>query len=344
MLALALNWTSAGFFAPQCDGSRYRAVEHCMAKNSRLSERDAPVLMASLVLLMVGCNDERLSRASVAPDANSGAAGAGGGDAAEDQGGGDATEDQGGGGSGCVPSESGDATNSDGPYGVCPANLPGPTLVAVPAPQGCTYCIDSTEVTNAHYAAFVAAKRGDTSGQRAECNWNTSFDPAEPLGDDYPVLLDWCDAVAYCKWAGKRLCGRIGGGAIPSGEGSTASVSEWYNACSKGGTRVYSYGDELERDRCNEAIWSPRAALRVGEKAQCEGGYPGLFDMSGNTAEWEDSCFANDQPPADHLCNGRGLQFHTFSANFWTETACSYGQSSRRSETGMGFRCCAPSS
>lgn len=78
----------------------------------------------------------------------------------------------------------------------------------VPVGSAGAYCMDATEVTNADYAAFLAANP-PTSGQVAWCAWNTSYLP--PFGwpatgkENHPVVrVDWCDARAYCKWAGKR--------------------------------------------------------------------------------------------------------------------------------------------
>src|SRR5262249_39830790 len=94
----------------------------------------------------------------------------------------------------------------------CPTGLPGPPLIAVPPPSGGRFCIDATEVTNAQYAAFLATNP-QTSLQPARCtSWNGTYAGAYvgPLTgrDDYPVVgVTWCDAFAYCKWAGKRLCG-----------------------------------------------------------------------------------------------------------------------------------------
>jgi hypothetical protein len=70
---------------------------------------------------------------------------------------------------------SGGASGSAGSAGTagCPAGLSGPRLVAVGG-----FCIDSTEVTNAHYAQFLAAKGSDTSGQNAVCSLNQTYEPS----------------------------------------------------------------------------------------------------------------------------------------------------------------------
>ncbi len=53
-------------------------------------------------------------------------------------------------------------------------------MVRVPAPDGATCCIDTTEVTMAHYAAFLAERKDDLSSQRDICKGNTSFEPPGP--------------------------------------------------------------------------------------------------------------------------------------------------------------------
>lgn len=64
----------------------------------------------------------------------------------------------------------------------CPG-LAGPSMVRVPAADGTTYCIDSTEVTNRQYAEFLSAKKSgadggtDTSAQDYRCTWNASYEP-----------------------------------------------------------------------------------------------------------------------------------------------------------------------
>jgi hypothetical protein len=48
----------------------------------------------------------------------------------------------------------------------CPPASAGPELV-----RAGSYCIDSTEVTNEQYLAFLSAKAGNTTGQGNGCRW-----------------------------------------------------------------------------------------------------------------------------------------------------------------------------
>lgn len=202
---------------------------------------------------------------------------------------------------------SGNASGTGGAGGgaACPTGLAGAPLVLVPTLTGGHYCIDSTEVTQLHYQLFLEANP-DVSAQSANCSSNTTFVPESvPPGKCYDVngpfnpyqlpnrpvvCVDWCDAVAYCKWAGKRLCGRIGGGSADGAKLTDANESQWFNACSKGGTQAYPYGDTWAVMAC------PWVSDSVKKSPQCEGGFPGIFDMAGNVAEWEDGCSAGGCP------------------------------------------------
>ena len=69
------------------------------------------------------------------------------------------------------------------------------------------YELDVTEVTVAQYRACVDAHACDTDrlnesehGSKALCNWQ------RPGKDDHPInCIEWRQADAYCRWAGKRL-------------------------------------------------------------------------------------------------------------------------------------------
>ena len=288
-------------------------------------------LTASLVLFVAACGGGSAAVASGSgtdggPDAHAGAGGSA--DAADSAG-----------GTGCVVTGTGGSSgDAGGPLGQCPSDLPGPALVNVPAPQGCSYCMDATEVTNEQYAVFLTATSGgtQTSGQDPWCEWNASYEPGPSLGNKYPVIADWCDAVAYCKWAGKRLCGRIGGGVLPTLLLADATEGEWYNACSRGGVLDYPYAEPTDEGilrpsaerfdpaACNVATRDP---LPVPAKPTCEGGYPGLFDLSGNVFEWEDSCIYYLGPstvrPENVNCSVRGASWDDLGVPPFYYSACS---------------------
>ena len=126
--------------------------------------------------------------------------------------------------------------------------------------------------------------------------------------------------VRYCAWAGRRLCGAIGGATITIDEFQDPAKAEWTFACTKGGTRAYPYGNVYSATACNGADFDAGAPLAVGTLKTCEGGYAGLFDMSGNAHEWLATCdvpvdgvqdtapcaIANsswEQPIGDMACN-----------------------------------------
>src|SRR5436190_6931316 len=113
----------------------------------------------------------------------------------------------------------------------CP--IAGAPMTEVAIPMGApgypgTYCIDRTEVTAKQYADFLATNPS-TVFQPNYCTWNNTFAPQASAGTsncenlllaydpaNHPLnpvaCVDWCDAYAYCKSVGKRLCGAFGGG------------------------------------------------------------------------------------------------------------------------------------
>jgi formylglycine-generating enzyme len=231
----------------------------------------------------------------------------------------------------------------------CPTGLEGPALVNVPAPSESgvsSYCVDATEVTNAQYAAFLNAS-GATSEQDAQCAWNMSYTPSSQWPatgkDNYPVTyVDWCDAYAYCKWAGKHLCGKIGGG-----EGNfafdydDARKSEWFNACSAGDTSTYSYGNEYDGTKCvgidyDMVGYQPGTDVaRAVATANCVGGYGGLHDLSGNVWEWENACRGSAMTDP---CRMRGGGSSSTTSSLECDTP--YDRERNWASPALGFRCC----
>ncbi len=216
------------------------------------------------------------------------------------------------GGSGGTSGGNGGSSGSGGgggsggtPAKTCPVNLKGPLMVEVPKPGGGIYCIDRTEVTNKQYAEFLASS--PAVNQNGTCSWNNSYEPDisgacatgegvyDPVGHaQQPVAcVDWCDAKRFCEWTGKRLCGKFGGGNNPTASFADANASEWYRACSKAGTLKFPYGNTYQGTACAGLDGSGSHPGDVTSKAACVGGYDGIYDMSGNVAEWEDSCNGN---------------------------------------------------
>jgi formylglycine-generating enzyme required for sulfatase activity len=129
------------------------------------------------------------------------------------------------------------------------------------------YRIDRFEVTLGQYKQFVAA-----TGHRPPSSWTRGTPPA---GEDRlpVVLVNFDDAQAYCRWAGKRL---------PTEE-------EWEKAARGTDGRVYPWGSRFEEDRANVGgIRSDRSP--VGSFPNGKSPY-GVEDMIGNVWEWTDSWY-----------------------------------------------------
>ncbi|NUO52204.1 MAG: SUMF1/EgtB/PvdO family nonheme iron enzyme [Polyangiaceae bacterium] len=216
-----------------------------------------------------------------------------------------------------------------------------------------SFYVDATEVTRAQYAEFMAAGF-DPATLGATCDWNTTYAPLEEVGsycEDIPydfskanvpiTCVDWCDAALYCAWAGKRLCGRVGGGSAAIDELNDPAKSEWYAACSANGTRKYPYVDGLQAQPDDEACNTSNSGgtpIGVGERVGCNGGYEGIFDMVGNVEEWENACDFNDSPK-DAGCEMRGYAFYDSPI----DAVCT--RADRRphrdfAANSLGFRCC----
>jgi len=233
------------------------------------------------------------------------------------------------------------------------------TLVLSKQPDGTCYWIDKTEVTVEQYSAFLT-KHAQPTAWDSTCSWKTEpSDPMHATTDDTCVAstssesepfratkpircIDWCDARAFCNWAGGDLCGgTINGGAVEPQD----LPDEWGEACSADGL-PYVNGAMPVLGLCNSGVPAGQClqllkqydcgAVDVSLLSGCVGP-SGTVDMIGNVAEWVISCGYSDGGP-DTLCQYRGGSFvDTLDA------ATCYGLESAprvtRART-IGLRCC----
>jgi formylglycine-generating enzyme required for sulfatase activity len=287
-------------------------------------------------VLVGGCSGRELIQPDGGGGAGTGGQAAGGGAAGT-------TSDTGAGGS---------VGGAGGPP-PCPA-VDGMTMVRVPA----GFCIDTTEVTRAQYGAWLA-RSPSTAGQSTSCASNTTFQPnALCMASDYvcggvncdshpQVCVDWCDASAYCTGVGKRLCGRMGGGALGAMAAALSPTeSEWVHACTAGATSDWPYGPSAIADRCNTTIDRYQGTTPVGSLGDCTSaaaGFAGIFDMVGNVWEMQDAC---DGKGDDSVCIYRGGSFaDATSTQSGTDRGCAsswaYAAQRENFDAELGFRCCA---
>ena len=141
-----------------------------------------------------------------------------------------------------------------------------------------TFYMDRYEVTNALYKKFM-----DATGHKAPEYW----DDHKFNASDHPVgKVTWDDAVAYTKWAEKRL----------------PTEAEWEKAA-RGGLvgKKYPCGDSISHDDAN---YSGTGGKDIWEYTSPVGSFNpnsyGLYDMAGNVwewcADWDDSGYYSRSP------------------------------------------------
>lgn len=130
------------------------------------------------------------------------------------------------------------------------------------------FYLDRYEVTVSQYAKFLAA----TGEAHPPDDWQ-SIDLSR--NTDLPIVgVDWNDAEAYCKWAGKRL----------------PTDAEWEKAARGTDQRTFPWGSSAPMpDQANFQNNAPSAyeggLAAVGTHTPGRSPF-GIEDMAGNAAEW----------------------------------------------------------
>jgi sulfatase modifying factor 1 len=248
----------------------------------------------------------------------------------------------GGAGGGSGSSGGAGTTGSGGSAGAatsCEDSNAPPGTVGVRLPSGACVYMDDREVTNARYQEFVDQLSDLAPYTDVPCQDKTSFDPgcatdgaASSADSEDPVTcVDWCDARAYCRFRGERLCGD------PQG-----SDSWWQAACTAGGAQYkYPYGPSYEAQACNGKDnlghgCNPTCTLApVATEPQCKTP-SGIFDLSGNASEWVDECsgYSNQL----ETCTIRGGNVSQDASSLTCDSTQTPPRSTRTAL--IGFRCC----
>ncbi len=192
------------------------------------------------------------------------------------------------------------------------------------------FFIDKYQVTNAEFCAFLNEKGNQSEGGQEWINLEGSYQKdrcrikkegdrfvVEPNFEEHPVsYVRWYGPRAYAEWAGKRL---------PTEE-------EWEKAARGIDGRVYPWGNEFDKDRCNIEESNNYGITPVNKYAVGISPF-GCYDMAGNVWEWTDSWYDKEE------------KYKVLRGGSWDYTQgiarCAYRSGlSPASEYGLdGFRC-----
>lgn len=128
------------------------------------------------------------------------------------------------------------------------------------------FYIDKTEVTNAQYKKYCDATRYPPPP-----HWNKGV-IAKGQADVPVTHVNWHEARAFARWAGKRL----------PGEAESEKAARGTDA------RLYPWGNAWDEER---VVWNQNAPQKVGSKPSGASPY-GALDMAANVYEWVGDWYA----------------------------------------------------
>jgi formylglycine-generating enzyme required for sulfatase activity len=193
------------------------------------------------------------------------------------------------------------------------------------------FYLDTFEVTVARYAKFLQA----TGSVRTPDQW----DEADPERNaDVPVVgVDWHDADAYCRWAGRRL----------------PTDAEWEKAARGTDARTYPWGSDEPTDaraRFGKTAPGPYQGGLAAVGSHDAGKSPyAVQDLAGNVSEWVMDWFADSFPRSD-VRNPKGPESGTgrvIRGGGWYDpgqrlkSALRFHANPEQRLDDMGFRCAA---
>jgi len=145
--------------------------------------------------------------------------------------------------------------------------------------------------------------------------------------------LSWVEAQARCTQAGKHLC----------------TEAQWEKACKGPMGYIYPYGDTYDNTKCwTEMGYNDGQPSASGARRRCKSGY-GVFDMSGNVAEWVSDWYDPEYYSVSPYRNPAGPELGSFKVlrgGAWFATGlgsrCSFRQAQdpAGSRFFAGLRCC----
>jgi formylglycine-generating enzyme required for sulfatase activity len=196
------------------------------------------------------------------------------------------------------------------------------------------FYIDKYEVTNAQYKKFCDETNRTPPTDHFRIPGYFLDRPNDPV-----VGVSWEDAQAYATWAKKRL----------------PTEQEWEKAASWDDTnkkkRKFAWGDEEKRGNANIGDINGNTLFSNPGKFPNDVSAYGVFDMTGNVAEWVDSFYKaypgnNDSNP-DFGETYKVVRGGTYKAKFadarttrrFRHTASYTEEEKQKSSWLIGFRC-----